>query len=234
MSPAEVGSSSGNRPEIDPAVAREIDPNEMGLWWRFCRAIAQTAVLLMFNFKAYGVRHVPRRGGALLCTNHQSYLDPVLFGVLLKRPISFLAKSELFTNRSFGWLIRSLHAYPVRQGKGDKGAIEETIRRLRQGHLLNLYPEGSRTEDGEIAPIQRGVALIVRRAGVPIVPAVVDGSFQSWPKGAKMFKSHPIRVLYGPPMRVEGLKGDQVVELIEATLKKMLADLRAGRINIYR
>jgi 1-acyl-sn-glycerol-3-phosphate acyltransferase len=212
----------------------DIDPMEMGAWWRLCRAFARFWVVVLFDYRAYGLHNVPRRGGALLCANHQSYLDPVLFGVMIPRPISFLAKSELFRNRRFGWLIRSLHAFPVRQGRGDKAAIEETIRRLREGHLLNLYPEGSRTEDGEIAPIQRGAALVVRRAGVPIVPAVVHGSFEAWPKGSRVPRPHLIRVLYGPPLIIEGLKSEEVVKLIDTTLRKMLADLRAGRVAEYQ
>jgi 1-acyl-sn-glycerol-3-phosphate acyltransferase len=140
--------------------------------------------------------------------------------------MSYLAKSELFKSRAFAILIRSLNAYPLKQGKGDKGAIEETIRRLQQGHLLTVFPEGHRTFDGNILPIQRGVALVVRRAGVPVVPCVLDGSFQSWPRGSKMFHSHPIGVLYGPPLEVDGLKGDAVVDLIGTTLNQMLADLR--------
>ena len=218
------------RPSVD---VPDIDPMEMGPWYCICRSVARLAVVLLFDFKAYGLHNVPRRGGALLCANHQSYLDPVLFGAMIPRPVSFLAKSELFANRFFGWLIRSLHAFPVRQGKGDKAAIDETIRRLREGHLLNLYPEGSRTEDGEIARIERGAALVVRRAGVPIVPAVVHGSFDAWPKGSKIFRPHPIRVLYGPVLKVEGLKSEQIVELIDRTLRKMLSDLRAGRVAGY-
>src|SRR5262249_15359529 len=139
----------------------------------------------------------------------------------------------LFHNRFLGWLISSLRAFPVRQGKGDKGAIDETIRRLREGHMLNLFPEGSRSEDGEIGPMQRGVALVLRRANVPIVPAVVDGSFRAWPKHRAIFRHHPVRVLYGKPVDVSGMKGEQILHLIDATLRKMLDDLRAGRLAEY-
>lgn len=181
---------------------------------------------LLFDLKTYGTEHVPKTGGALLVANHQSYLDPILVAVHLYRPVSFLAKSELFENRYFGWLIRSLHAFPVRQGEGDVGAVRETIRRLGEGHILNVYPEGSRTETGEIGPIQKGVALVVRKAGVPIVPVAIDGSFQAWPKMRKLFRPHPIRVLYGPPMDMSGMKGEQVVQRIDSTLRTMLAELR--------
>jgi 1-acyl-sn-glycerol-3-phosphate acyltransferase len=210
-----------------------MDPIRTSLFWRSCLSIAYIATILLFDFKSYGVKNVPKTGGALLISNHQSYLDPVLLGLNLPRPLSYLAKSELFRNRFLSWLITSLRAFPVRQGKSDKAAIEETIRRLRDGHMLNIFPEGTRTEDGEIAPIQRGAALVVRRANVPIVPAVIHGSFEAWPYTQKMFRSRPIRVLYGKPLHVEGLKGDQIVELIDRTLHQMFNDLRAGRISKY-
>jgi 1-acyl-sn-glycerol-3-phosphate acyltransferase len=181
----------------------------------------------MFDLKVYGTRHVPKTGGVLLLANHQSYLDPVLLGVRLDRPISYMAKSDLFEGSGFfTWLIRSLHAFPVKLGRGDVGAIKESINRLHEGYVLNIYPEGSRTLDGEIGPIQSGVALVVRRAAVPIVPVVIDGSFQAWKKGSKLFRKHPIRVMYGPPLMIEGLKGPQLVALIDRTLRDMLAELR--------
>lgn len=194
--------------------------------WKFLQMLCRIGTSLLFDLKTYGTEHVPKTGGALLVANHQSYLDPILVAVHLYRPVSFLAKSELFENRYFGWLIRSLHAFPVRQGEGDVGAVRETIRRLGEGHILNVYPEGSRTETGEIGPIQKGVALVVRKAGVPIVPVAIDGSFQAWPKMRKLFRPHPIRVLYGPPMDMSGMKGEQVVQRIDSTLRTMLAELR--------
>jgi 1-acyl-sn-glycerol-3-phosphate acyltransferase len=183
----------------------------------------------MFQLKVYGRNHVPRRGGVLLVSNHQSYLDPVLVGLYLPRPMSYLAKSELFHNRFFRWLITSLNAFPVRQGAGDVGAVKEMIRRLREGHMLNMYPEGSRTEDGEMRPIEPGAALVVKRAGVPIVPCVIDGSFKAWPKQQKFPKPHRISVMYGPPLAIDGLKAAEITKLIDRTLRQMVAELRRRR-----
>jgi 1-acyl-sn-glycerol-3-phosphate acyltransferase len=81
--------------------------------------------------------------------------------------------------------------------------------------------------------MQRGAALIVRRADVPIVPAVIVGSFEAWPKNHKVFRARPVRVMYGPPLDVAGLKGDQIIALIDGTLRKMFSDLRAGRVKQY-
>ena len=218
---------------IDEPRTPSLDPLRTTPFWRLCRAAAYIGTILLFDLKTWGVKNVPRTGGALMISNHQSYLDPVLLGVNLPRPLSYLAKSELFVNPFLRRLITSLRAFPVRQGKGDRAAIEETIRRLREGHMLNIFPEGTRTEDGQIAPIQRGAALVVRRAEVPIVPAVIHGSWEAWPYTKKLFRAHPIRVLYGKPLDVSGMKGDEIVQLIDRTLRQMFDDLRGGRIEKY-
>ncbi|MEA2709343.1 MAG: 1-acyl-sn-glycerol-3-phosphate acyltransferase [Phycisphaerales bacterium] len=181
-----------------------------------------------FDLKAYGINNVPQRGGVLIVSNHQSYLDPILVAVKLKRPLSFLAKSELFKNPFFGAFIGSFNAFPVRQGEGDVGAVKETIRRLQEGHALNMYPEGTRSPNGEIMKMQAGIGLIAKRAGVPVVPAVIEGSFQAWPpkRGQIMFRPHPVRIVYGPPMDLRNLKASQIVERIGTTLHTMFNDLR--------
>jgi 1-acyl-sn-glycerol-3-phosphate acyltransferase len=146
----------------------------------------------------------------------------------LARPLNYIAKSELFQNPFFRRLLHSLNAFPVRQGAGDVGAVKETIHRLRAGHLLNLYPEGARTPDGRIAPLQKGVSLIARRAGadVVIVPAAIVGSFEAWPIFRKWPRSHPIRVEYGPPINLADLKPDQILATIDATLRRMFSILQ--------
>jgi 1-acyl-sn-glycerol-3-phosphate acyltransferase len=204
------------------------DTPQRSLLWRFLQVFARIGTKLMFDFKAWGVHNVPRSGGVLLLANHQSYLDPVLVGVHLYRPISFMAKSELFEGgRFFKWLIESLHAFPIKQNSADVGAIKQAIAKLQEGNILNIYPEGTRTETGEIGPILPGVALVLKRANVPIVPVVIDGSFQAWPSGRKIFHKHPIRILYGPPLNVEGLRPNQIVTLIDQTFREMLIKLRS-------
>src|SRR5687767_5751448 len=167
--------------------------------WKLAQVIVRVGTTCLFDLKVYGKHNVPLEGGALMISNHQSLLDPAVLGAHLWRPMSYLAKSELWKNPVFGWVITRLYAFPVRQGAGDVGAIKETIRRLQEGHLLNIYPEGSRTEDGELLPVQAGAALVIRKAGVPVVPAVVDGSFFAWPEGRLLAQGHPVRGTCGTP-----------------------------------
>jgi 1-acyl-sn-glycerol-3-phosphate acyltransferase len=200
---------------------------ERSLLWKILQVPCWIGTKLLFDLKVYGIENVPQTGGVLLAANHQSYLDPVAVAVRLRRPVSFLAKSELFENPFAGWLISSLHAFPVRQNHGDLGAIRETIRRLEEGHILNVYPEGTRTEDGEIAPLQKGVALILRKTDVPVVPVAIDGSFKAWPYTRKIFRPYPVRVIYGKPLYFKGIKADETIRILHENLCSLLNQLRS-------
>ena len=203
---------------------------ERAIGWRAAQALGRLLTTLLFDLKVYGLENVPARGGVLLVSNHQSNLDPVLLGVRLKRPLHYIAKSELFDGRIGGWLLRStFNAFPVRQGAGDDAAVREAIARLREGHLLNLYPEGARSADGAIGPMQRGVGVIARRARVPIIPVVIDGSFGAWPRHRRCFRPRPIRIRYCQPMDLNGQSPDQIVATIDHILRQMFASLRDGR-----
>lgn len=197
--------------------------------WRGLQALCRVCTSVAFDLKVEGVGHVPSDGPVLLLSNHQSYLDPVLLGVQLRRPVCYLAKSELFANPAFGWLIRALNAFPIGRGTSDVGAMKEALRRLEEGRVLNVYPEGSRSRDGEIGPVLPGVALLIRRSGVPVVPAVIDGSFDAWPRWRTLPCPRPVRVRFGPRMRLDGLEARQIVASVDATLRSMLRDLRATR-----
>ena len=187
-----------------------------------CRIFTST----LLDLKVYGAENVPAQGGALLLANHQSYLDPVLIGVQLPRRLSFLAKSELFESKAFGWLIRSLNAYPIRQGAGDVGAMRETIKQLNEGRVLNIFPEGTRTETGELQPLQPGFALVVRKTKVPVIPVAIEGSYEAWPKENRMPHSSPVKVMYGPAMHLHELRPAEIVARVDEKLKAMIAELR--------
>ena len=108
--------------------------------WKILQAFCRILSTLMFDLKVWGIHHVPDEGGVLLVSNHQSYLDPVLLAVRLRRPLSYMAKAQLFKNRAFAWLIRSLQAFPIRQGAGDVQAVKETIQRLHEGYAPEHLP----------------------------------------------------------------------------------------------
>jgi 1-acyl-sn-glycerol-3-phosphate acyltransferase len=147
-----------------------------------------------------GRRHLPESGGVLLVCNHQSFFDPMLAGIAVDREASFMARDTLFRNPWFTRLIQSVNAYPVRRGEADLGAIKETLKRLRDGKVVVIYPEGTRTLDGQIGPMLAGLAAIAKKAQVPLVPTLIDGVFQAWPKGQLIPSPADVIVEYGRPI----------------------------------
>ena len=192
-----------NSPLTHPA---RIGPHPHANGGLCCNRSADFIPTVFFDLKVYGAYNVPRTGGVILVSNHQSYLDSVLLATRLDRPLSYMARVETFNNRAFAWLIRALNAFPISQGAGDIGAIKEAIARLNAGHALAIFPEGSRSNDGRIKPLEKGVGLIVRRARVAVVPVVIVGSFEAlWPKGRKfpvaLSNSDPLRTADGGTLR---------------------------------
>ena len=152
----------------------------------------------------------PRSGGVLLVSNHLSFLDVFFLGIPLRRPLNFVARSTLFVP-VLASLMRSVGSFPIqREGIGASG-MKETLRRLRAGGIVTLFPEGTRSADGQLAPLKSGIAVLVARAGVPVVPVGLAGTFEIWPRSRRLPVLHPIRIHYGLPIFPEdiGRPGDR-------------------------
>jgi 1-acyl-sn-glycerol-3-phosphate acyltransferase len=219
----------------NPPVTQPLAKEPCPTWfWNPAKGLCRILTTRMFDLKTHGLHHIPKRGGALLISNHQSYLDPVLLGVQIRRQISFIAKSELFEKPSLAWLIKMLNTFPVRRGESDVSAMREALRRIHEGEILTMFPEGTRSFDGNLLPMQPGIALLVKRAQVPVIPAVIDGSNGAWPRGKKIPQPHPIRVMYGPPVDVSNLKSNQIMTHIKDTFTSMLTHLRQLHPDLRR
>jgi 1-acyl-sn-glycerol-3-phosphate acyltransferase len=136
---------------------------------------------------------MPRQGPALVIANHQSFLDPLIVGVASPRKLRFLARKTLFDHRALGAFIRALGAVPVDQEGVAKEGLKTVLELLRQGEAVVVFPEGSRTPDGKIAPLMPGIHLLIKRSQAPIVPMGIAGAFdalprsRSWPLLAPLF-----------------------------------------------
>ena len=198
-------------------------------WFWLARWISRVFCISFFRLRTYGRDNVPRKGAFILVSNHQSYLDPVFCAVPLKRHSSFIARDTLFTNWFFGPLISSLNAIPVKLGEPDISAMRKVIGMLKKGGGVTLFPEGTRTYDGKITPFKPGLGLLCRRGKAPIVPVVIDGAFECWPRHKKLFSPGQIRLCYGKPITVEQVKdmGDKkLAELLTETLRRMQTESR--------
>ncbi len=157
------------------------------LWW-----LSFAGMTLGFSLRIEGSKRIPRRGPVLIIANHQSFFDPILLGLASPRPLIPLARKTLFHPAWFAWLIRSLKAVPVDQEGVAKEGFKMILHHLRAGEAVVVYPEGTRTPDGELSPMKPGIQLLIKRAEMTIVPVGIAGAFEAMPYWEKVPKLSPL------------------------------------------
>lgn len=189
---------------------------------------------MYFRGRVFGTNHVPAAGGVLLACNHQSFFDPVSVGLALPREGHFMARDTLFLNPFFRRLITSLNAFPVRRGAADVGAVKEILRRLKDGKLVVIFPEATRTRDGSIGEINANSLSIAQRAGAAIVPTVIDGAFEAWPRTQALPSPRTIHVTYAEAITAEQVRDwplEQIAETVRYRLAEGMAVSRSRRLH---
>ncbi|MCC5876672.1 MAG: 1-acyl-sn-glycerol-3-phosphate acyltransferase [Candidatus Sumerlaeia bacterium] len=188
-----------------------------------------------YGFKVTGMDRCPTEGPVIIAPNHTCFLDPPVVTCSMRRPVHYIAGAWLFKAPLFGGLIRRLGAVPVDLGKSsDKAAYEASLRLLQRGRLVCLYPEGTRTYDGKLAPLKPGVGRLAVATGAPIVPLTIHGGYAAWPRSRKfpkIFKKitsevhepiWPGEVSTGPEKRQEAAR---MMAELERVLRKGLGEL---------
>ena len=169
------------------------------LYW-FCYTLSGLAAKTVFSYRAFGQENIIEEGPAIMAANHQSYLDPPLIGITCRNELYFLARKTLFEKKVLGSLISRVNAMPVDLARGDVTAVRAIINLLKKGHRTVIFPEGTRSLDGNIQQARPGIGMIIAKTLVPVVPIRIFGSFEAWPKGGKI-RPHPVTVVVGKPMR---------------------------------
>ena len=154
------------------------------------------------RYATHGRKLVPREGGCILVSNHASFLDPIAVCCnIWSRHIYFLARDTLFKQSRFmKWWAISVGTVPIDRTKGDIRALKGAINLVRQGNILCLFPEGTRTSNGRLQPVKAGIGFLIEKAGVPVIPAYVNGAFEAFPRGARWIKPRKIVVYFGKPL----------------------------------
>ena len=187
--------------------------------YRIVYAILWPILRLCYPCRYIGRERLPE-GAVLICANHSNAVDPILiaFAFGRKKQIHFMAKEELFKNPVFGWLIRSLGAFPVARGKGDTGVIDTAVERLSSGRSLMIFPEGTRVHEGESVEAKTGAALFATRTGTPMLPVYIQ------PK-KRIFR--PTTVVIGQPYfpKTEGRRA--TAEELEEITQDLMNRIRA-------
>jgi len=200
------------------------------MWYHTAKWMCRIFCMVLFRMRVSGRENIPKSGAFVLVSNHQSYLDPMLCGAFLKRPVVFLARESLFRHWFFGRAIASVDVVPLKLNQADMGTMRKVIKKLREGRGVCLFPEGTRCLDGRIGAIKPGFGLLCRRGKAGVVPVVIEGAFECWPRGQKIFSpGKRIWVRYGEAITAEQAKemGDvKLGEVVTERLRQMQNDLR--------
>ncbi|HLJ96342.1 MAG TPA: lysophospholipid acyltransferase family protein [Gemmataceae bacterium] len=158
------------------------------LWYQTSYWLSAAAMTFGFSLRTQGHQHVPRRGPALLIANHQSFMDPILVGLAVRRHAVFLARQSLFRHRWLARLMRSLDAVPVNQEGFAREGLKTILEQLQEGRVVGIFPEGERTADGQIHPLRPGIHLLIKKLAIPIIPVGIAGAYDAWPR----WRAYPI------------------------------------------
>ncbi len=169
--------------------------------YAFARCFFVAFFRWFFRAEVTGTEHLPKDGPVILAANHLSNWDPPFLACFLSRTVSYMAKVELFKNPVFAAAIRSCHAFPVKRGAADRGAVKAAMQVLKAGGVLGVFPEGTRSRTGEIQKAEAGVALFASMGNAPVVPAAILGTNEIF-SGKKFFPR--LAVIYGEPMKFTG------------------------------
>ena len=159
---------------------------------RLCRAY--------FGLELNGIANIPPSGPLIITPNHQTYADPALVTIPVRRRVYYMAWDRLFEIPVFSWLIRRLRAFPVSIDSTNPSSMREALRLLNAGHVLMIFPEGERTLDGKVERFKLGAFRLAATRKVPVLPVTIAGGHESWPPGRWLPRRGRISITYHPPL----------------------------------
>jgi 1-acyl-sn-glycerol-3-phosphate acyltransferase len=188
--------------------------------WSFYRCLFAT----YFRWRVYNSGRVPMTGSVILASNHASFLDPPLVGSGVKRDINYMARKSLFRYPVAGWVLRAVNAVPVDRDGGGAAGLKAILDRLKAGGGIVLFPEGTRTKDGNLQPARSGIGLVVAKSAAPVVPVRVFGTYDARWQRLKLLRPPRVTIKYGQPMLFEKLRAE-AQECTKARLKEIYQEI---------
>jgi 1-acyl-sn-glycerol-3-phosphate acyltransferase len=188
---------------------------------------------IYFDFETRGLKHLPLRGGVLAASNHASYLDPPLLGNATPRVMYYMARADLFRGRVAGPFIKLWGAFPIRRDMWSAGGLKEARRKLEEGKLVMFFPEGTRSYDGGLRKAMVGAGLLAYVTRAPVVPVYIDGTFKSFPRGAKFPRRAKVTVSFGRPLDLNPYReGAPSKDTYQALAEEIMAGIAALRAEL--
>jgi 1-acyl-sn-glycerol-3-phosphate acyltransferase len=196
------------------------------------RTFARFTGVVVFRIRCRGRQNIPGSGPLIVCANHQSFLDPALIGCCFDRRLNYLGRKSLFRFAPVRLFLSFLDAIPLdRDGLGLAG-LRESIRRIKNGEGVLLFPEGTRTHDGSVLPLQPGFCVLARRGNVTMLPVGIDGAFDAWPRTANLPTASRIHVCIGEPLSPEEIReldDESLVAEVERRIRDCHQQAKVGR-----
>lgn len=182
------------------------------------KVLCSTLLFPLYRIKVVGKENFPKEGGVLLCSNHIDNLDPPVVGITCPRPVHFMAKEELFEVPILKGLLPKVNAFPVKRGMSDRQAMRQALSLLREGSVVGLFPEGTRSQDGELQEGLAGAGFFALRGNATVMPCAIIGPY-------KPLKS--IKVVYGKPIdmasyRERKASPEEVTKVIMGEIRKLI------------
>ncbi|MFM7183500.1 MAG: lysophospholipid acyltransferase family protein [Planctomycetota bacterium] len=193
--------------------------------------LSRTLAVALLGFRARFAEPLPKTGGLIVLSSHQTFLDPVLLGLATDRWLSSLARSSLYRFKPFAALITALDAVPIDLEGSALKAMKAVIERLERGAAVVIFPEGARTHDGQLGELKSGFALIAKKAAVPIVPVAIVGGFECWPRTRRLPRPGRIRLEFGEILTAEqvaALGDKEILEICTRRIRDLDAKARAA------
>ena len=199
----------------------------MTVAYRFTTTLFFILLKIFFRLKIIDVEKVPEKGGVIVVSNHVSHLDPLVIGVAIrKRQSTFMAKSGLFKIPLIGAFVRTF-SFPVDRDNPQPSTIKEAVKRLKNGEIIVMFPEGGRSRDGSLLDAKRGTGMIAAMSKAAIVPAFIEGTDKALPAGARRIRLSRIKVYFGEPIEIKGTEtGKDFQERIGSDIMEAIRDLK--------
>jgi 1-acyl-sn-glycerol-3-phosphate acyltransferase len=187
-------------------------------FYTFARSVVNAIFRPLYRIKAIGAEQFPKEGGVLLCCNHISNFDPIVVGIMIKRNVYYMAKEELFKVPVFGKAVEMCNAFPVKRGMSDREALRKGLKVLKEGHVLGLFPEGTRSKNGELGKGLAGAGFFALKSDAAVVPCAIIGPYKSFRK---------LKMVYGSPIDMTELRknkasAEEATELIMSEIHKLI------------
>lgn len=189
-------------------------------FYDFAKSVVYGVVKPLYRIEVIGKENFPSEGGVLLCTNHIDNFDPLVVGAMAPRPVHFMAKAELFSVPVLGKIVPHVNAFPVKRGLSDREALRKGLSILKEGKVLGLFPEGTRSKTGELGKGLAGAGFFALRTEAYVVPCAIIGPYKPFRK---------LKVAYGKPIKMDKIREDkasaeQASELIMDEIRKLILE----------